>query len=138
MERTADELSAGRPGLDEFLENPAMSSTATEEEIEFLKQLRFKGRQPTALYYYRELQNLRMGCVTVTRRARVTWRTMAVQGERRTGTAVGRAVVPGAAARESRYSSFVVNGEHRDCVPRQLSWLAMTKRRLHFPSSWAP
>ncbi len=29
VERTADELSAGQPGLDEFLENPAMSSTAT-------------------------------------------------------------------------------------------------------------
>jgi len=66
VERTADELSAGQPGLDEFLENPAMSSTATEEEIEFLKQLRFKSRQPTALYYYRELQNLRDGLHFVT------------------------------------------------------------------------
>jgi len=66
VERSADELSAGPPGLDEFLENRAMSSTATEEEIEFLKQLRFKGRQPTALYYYRELQNLRDGLNFVT------------------------------------------------------------------------
>ena len=32
---------------------------ATEEEIEFLKRLRIKGKRPTALYYYRELQNLR-------------------------------------------------------------------------------
>jgi hypothetical protein len=32
----------------------------TSEEIEFLNQLRFKdGRRPTALYFYRELQNLR-------------------------------------------------------------------------------
>jgi hypothetical protein len=66
VERTADELSAGQPGLDEFLENPAMSSTATQEEIAFLKQLRFKGRHPTALYYYRELQNLRDGLNFVT------------------------------------------------------------------------
>ena len=36
-----------------------MSGDATEEEIEFLKRLRFKGPRPTALYYYRELQNLR-------------------------------------------------------------------------------
>jgi transcriptional regulator with XRE-family HTH domain len=66
VERTPDELAAARPGLDEFLETPAMSSTATEEEIEFLKRLRFKGRQPTALYYYRELQNLRDGLNFVT------------------------------------------------------------------------
>ena len=32
---------------------------ATEEEIEFLKTLNFRGRRPAALYYYRELQNLR-------------------------------------------------------------------------------
>jgi hypothetical protein len=30
-----------------------------EKEIEFLKKLRFNGKHPTALYYYRELQNLR-------------------------------------------------------------------------------
>jgi hypothetical protein len=29
------------------------------EEIEFLKKLRFNGKRPTPLYYYRELQNLR-------------------------------------------------------------------------------
>jgi transcriptional regulator with XRE-family HTH domain len=47
------------PGLREFLGNPSMSGDASEEEIEFLKRLRFNGPQPTALYYYRELQNLR-------------------------------------------------------------------------------
>ncbi len=46
-------------GLNEFLRNPSMSGDATDEEIEFLKKLRFKGSRPTALYYYRELQNLR-------------------------------------------------------------------------------
>ena len=46
-------------GLKEFLRNPSMNGHATEEEIEFLKNLRFKGSRPTALYYYRELQNLR-------------------------------------------------------------------------------
>jgi transcriptional regulator with XRE-family HTH domain len=47
------------PGLREFLQNPSLSSNATKEEIEFLKKLRFKGKHPTPLYYYRELQNLR-------------------------------------------------------------------------------
>jgi len=36
-----------------------VSGDATEEEIEFLKRLRFNGKHPTPLYYYRELQNLR-------------------------------------------------------------------------------
>jgi transcriptional regulator with XRE-family HTH domain len=47
------------PGLQDFLDNPPMSRDATEEEIAFLKNLRFKQSRPTALYYYRELQNLR-------------------------------------------------------------------------------
>ena len=46
-------------GLKEFLADPALSGTATPQELEFLSNLRFKGRRPTALYYYRELQNLR-------------------------------------------------------------------------------
>jgi hypothetical protein len=36
-----------------------VSGDATGEEIEFLKNLKFSGKHPTALYYYRELQNLR-------------------------------------------------------------------------------
>jgi hypothetical protein len=32
---------------------------ATPEEIAFLKQLHFRRKRPTPLYYYRELQNLR-------------------------------------------------------------------------------
>ena len=47
------------PGLKQFLADPALSGTATPQELEFLRNLRFKGRRPTALYYYRELQNLR-------------------------------------------------------------------------------
>src|ERR1051326_2719017 len=48
------------PGLAEFLKDRSLSGDATPEEIDFLKQLRFKdGRRPTPLYYYRELQNLR-------------------------------------------------------------------------------
>ena len=47
------------PGFKEFLEDPSLSGTATTAELEFLKRLRFKGKRPTPLYYYRELQNLR-------------------------------------------------------------------------------
>jgi transcriptional regulator with XRE-family HTH domain len=47
------------PGLEEFLRDASLSGGATEEEIEFLKRLRFKGKRPAPLYYYRELQSLR-------------------------------------------------------------------------------
>jgi transcriptional regulator with XRE-family HTH domain len=46
-------------GFKEFLQNAVMSGDATEEEIEFLKSLRFRRNHPSALYYYRELQSLR-------------------------------------------------------------------------------
>jgi transcriptional regulator with XRE-family HTH domain len=47
------------PGFKEFLRDSILSGDATEEEIEFLKKLRFRGKRPTRLYYYREWQNLR-------------------------------------------------------------------------------
>jgi len=59
VEREADQPSEEEPGFKEFLRNPSLSGQVTEEEIEFLKRLRFKGKRPTPLYYYRELQNLR-------------------------------------------------------------------------------
>ena len=46
-------------GFKEFLADETMRATATAEEIEYLRGLRFKGKFPTALFYYRELQNLR-------------------------------------------------------------------------------
>ena len=54
-----DQLAGEEPGLTEFLRDPALSGTATEEEVEFLKRLRFKGKRPASLYFYRELQSLR-------------------------------------------------------------------------------
>ena len=59
IERKSMEVFVEEPGLREFLEDPALSGSATEEELAFLKRLRFKGKRPTPLYYYRELQNLR-------------------------------------------------------------------------------
>ena len=47
------------PGFKEFLKDHSLSGTATKEEIQLLKRLRFNGKRPTALYYYRELQSLR-------------------------------------------------------------------------------
>ena len=59
VEREPDQAFEEEPGLKEFLRDPSLSSGAAQEEIEFLKKLRFKGRRPTSLYYYRELQSLR-------------------------------------------------------------------------------
>ena len=59
VEREAAAQVSEEPGLETFLQDSALRGDATAEEIEFLKTLRLRGRRPTALYYYRELQNLR-------------------------------------------------------------------------------
>jgi hypothetical protein len=47
------------PGLEHFLRDASLSGDATEEEIVFLKALKLRGKRPSPIYYYRELQNLR-------------------------------------------------------------------------------
>ena len=47
------------PGFTEFLKDSSLSGSASKEEMELLKKLRFDGKRPTPLYYYRELQSLR-------------------------------------------------------------------------------
>ena len=60
VEKVDEGTSAAEPGLREFLRDRSLRRNATPDEIEFLQQLRFKnGLRPTALYYYREMQNLR-------------------------------------------------------------------------------
>ena len=59
IEQEGQPPSAMEPGFEQFLKDKSLSGDATEEEIEFLKMLKFKGKRPAALYYYRELQNLR-------------------------------------------------------------------------------
>lgn len=59
MERRPDKTLREEPGLKEFLQNALLSGDATEEELVFLRALTFEHKRPTALYYYRELQNLR-------------------------------------------------------------------------------
>ena len=59
LERPPEEPGDQEPGLEAFLKDRSFSGDVTEEEIDFLKRLRFKGKRPTPLYYYRELQNFR-------------------------------------------------------------------------------
>ena len=47
------------PGFKEFLADRSLSGAATPQELELLRNLRFNGKRPTPLYYYRELQSLR-------------------------------------------------------------------------------
>ncbi len=47
------------PGLKQFLKDRSLSGDVTEEEIAFLKALHLRGKRPSPIYYYRELQNLR-------------------------------------------------------------------------------
>jgi transcriptional regulator with XRE-family HTH domain len=59
VETEPDQPVGGDPGLNKFLEDASLRGNVTQDEIEFLKRLRVKGKRPTPLYYYRELQNLR-------------------------------------------------------------------------------
>jgi transcriptional regulator with XRE-family HTH domain len=59
VERDEEGAAQVEPGFEEFLRLPDLSAGATEEELEFLRTLRFKRRRPTAMFYYRQLQNLR-------------------------------------------------------------------------------
>ncbi len=58
-EITVEERLGIEPGFERFLKDKSLSGDAAEEEIEFLRMLRFTGRRPSPLYYYRELQSLR-------------------------------------------------------------------------------
>ena len=59
IETETDDSGILEPGLQDFLQDPLLSGDATEQEVEFLKSLKLRGRRPAAIYYYRELQNLR-------------------------------------------------------------------------------
>ena len=61
VEKKPDPEAREELGLREFLRDTAMSGDISPEELDFIKQLifRFKDKRPTALYFYRELQNLR-------------------------------------------------------------------------------
>jgi transcriptional regulator with XRE-family HTH domain len=54
-----DEVDQVEPGFEEFLGMPELRGDATPEELERLRNLRFRSRRPTAMFYYQELRNLR-------------------------------------------------------------------------------
>ena len=59
VEMKPEDVGAVEPGFEQFLKDPCLSGDITEEEIDFLKRLKFSGKRPSPVYYYRELQNLR-------------------------------------------------------------------------------
>ena len=59
VEKDVDSVDGDEPGFTEFLKDATLSGDASAEEVEFLRKLRFKGKRPSALYFYRALQNLR-------------------------------------------------------------------------------
>jgi transcriptional regulator with XRE-family HTH domain len=59
VERETAQPAGVELGLQQFLEDPSLSGTATAEELDFLKRLQFSHKRPTPLYFYRELQSLR-------------------------------------------------------------------------------
>jgi hypothetical protein len=59
VERESGHSDGEEPGLTQFLQDPSLSGPVAQDEIAFLRRLRFNGKRPTPLYYYRELQSLR-------------------------------------------------------------------------------
>ena len=59
VETEPEQPVAVEPGLEQFLKDASLRGNATEEEIDFLKALKVRGKKPSPIYYYRELQNLR-------------------------------------------------------------------------------
>lgn len=59
VETEFDRPGEHEPGFIAFMQDTALSGNVSDEEAEFLKQLKFRGKRPSALYYYRALQNFR-------------------------------------------------------------------------------
>jgi transcriptional regulator with XRE-family HTH domain len=59
VEKSDDSQRGEQPGLTEFIHDSVLSGGLSEEELEFLRKLRFKNRRPNRLFYYRALQILR-------------------------------------------------------------------------------
>src|SRR5919197_1506123 len=51
VEQDPEDPGDQEPGLAAFLKDPALSGDATEEDIAFLKRMRFQGTRPTSLHY---------------------------------------------------------------------------------------
>jgi transcriptional regulator with XRE-family HTH domain len=77
-EREPEPETDEEPALRDFLQDAVLSGDVTQEELAFLKRLRFKDKRPTAFYYYRELQNLRDPLHFQAKRSREGTRTRSI------------------------------------------------------------
>ena len=59
VEKDYDSQHGDEPGLTDFLQDSVLCIGLSEEELAFLRKIRFEARQPNRLFYYRVLQNLR-------------------------------------------------------------------------------
>lgn len=59
VEKDYDCQREDEPGLTDFLQDAMLCDDLSEEELEFLKKLRFTNKRPNKLFFYRALQNLR-------------------------------------------------------------------------------
>jgi len=51
VQKDPEQQSEDEPGFRQFLQDRSLNGDATQEEIEFLRKLRFKGQRLTPLYY---------------------------------------------------------------------------------------
>ena len=59
VEREYDHRRGDEPGLTDFLQDVVLCNELLEEELAFLRRLRFKNKRPNRLFYYRALQVFR-------------------------------------------------------------------------------
>jgi hypothetical protein len=59
VEKEYDSQREDEPGLTDFLQDAVLCDDLSEEELEFLRKLRFTNKRPNRLFFYRALQNLR-------------------------------------------------------------------------------
>jgi len=59
IEKDADGVDGDEPGLAALIADATLGGDVTLKEVEFLRRLRFRGKRPNALFYYRVLQALR-------------------------------------------------------------------------------
>ena len=59
VEKDYDSQREDEPGLTDFLQDAVLCDDLSEEELKFLRKLRFTTKRPNRLFFYRALQNLR-------------------------------------------------------------------------------
>ena len=59
VEKDYDSRDGDEPGLTDFLQDSVLCNDLSQEELDFLRKLRFKTKRPNRLFFYRALQNLR-------------------------------------------------------------------------------